>query len=91
MHIIFVSSLQTNFSRKTTFENHYQNNLNYHSQLLDIGDFKEIPVLSNPKLWTVEDVYEYLSTDVHCEEIKNKLLKEVNVNIIIDFIIYYLL
>lgn len=78
-------------SRKTTFENYYHNNLNYHSQLIDIGDFKEIPVLSNPKLWTIEDVNEYLSTDVHCEEIRIKLLKKVvNIKNLLDFLCKFL-
>lgn len=64
--------------RKTTFENFYRQSSTYKDQIIQVDDFEHINVLSNPKYWSPQDVYDYLSQDVYCEDIKQVLFDGVN-------------
>ncbi|VVC29794.1 SLED domain,Zinc finger, C2CH-type,Sterile alpha motif/pointed domain,Mbt repeat [Cinara cedri] len=58
---------------KTSFENFYRKSPYYKNYTIDIGDFEHIQVTSNPKYWSPDDVYKYLSNDVYCEIIRKEL------------------
>jgi len=67
-----------NISRKTTFENYYRHNPRFKKYKIDIGQIEPIKITSNPKFWTAEDVYKYVTNDLFCKDIGLKLFNEVN-------------
>lgn len=65
-------------SRKTTFENYYRQNPRFKKYKIDIGQIEHIKVTSNPKYWSAEDVYKYLTNDLFCKDVGLKLFAGVN-------------
>lgn len=45
---------------------------------INIGDFEKIKITSNPKYWSPEDVFKYLSSDQYCNDVAKILIEEVN-------------
>lgn len=65
-------------SRKTSFENYYRQNPRFKKFKIDIGQLEHIRVKSNPKYWSDEDVYKYLTNDLFCKDVGLKLYAGVN-------------
>lgn len=66
------------FSRKYSFETHYRCDPRFKTVNIDIGDFEKIKITSNPKNWSPQDLFNYLSNDSQCKPITDLLKKEVN-------------
>lgn len=60
------------FSRKICFENCYRKDPRFKNYKIDIGHFEAMKVKSNPKYWSPEDVFKYLSSDPFCKNIGKK-------------------
>ncbi|XP_029341210.1 scm-like with four MBT domains protein 1 [Acyrthosiphon pisum] len=58
---------------KSTFENYYRQNPRFKKFKIDIGQLEHIKVTSNPKYWSPEDVYKYLTNDLFCKDAALKL------------------
>ncbi|XP_029342125.1 scm-like with four MBT domains protein 1 isoform X2 [Acyrthosiphon pisum] len=58
---------------KSTFENYYRQNPRFKKYKIDIGQLEHIKVTSNPKYWSAEDVYKYLTNDLFCKDVGLKL------------------
>lgn len=62
------------FFRKLSFENYYRKDPRFKKFKIDIGHFETIPIRSNPKYWSPEDVYKYLSFDPYCKDFGKTLV-----------------
>ncbi|KAL4104178.1 hypothetical protein QTP88_019487 [Uroleucon formosanum] len=58
---------------KTSFENYYRQNPRFKKFKIDIGHLEHIRVKSNPKYWSYEDVYKYLTNDLFCKDVGLRL------------------
>lgn len=63
---------------KTTFENYYRQDPRFKKFKIDIGQFEPFKVTSNPKYWSAEDIYKYLTNDLFCKYFGMKLYVVVN-------------
>ncbi|XP_050436078.1 uncharacterized protein LOC126842903 [Adelges cooleyi] len=59
---------------KFSFEKNYRQDPRFKNTNIDIGRIEVIKVTSNPKYWSPEDVYRYLSHDPYCKDIGQTLI-----------------
>lgn len=71
------------FYRKLGFEKIYREDPRFKHIIIDIGHFEVIKVTSNPKYWSSEDVYNYISNDPYCKKLGQNMISLVNNFIII--------